>query len=377
MSCYHPNRIFIVGLDEDGKKITKFTSSKVEYIVSRFSDFRNYSRSVYIPDGLLDRLEIYDSFLLLDSFSDSYYCFNYVDVPCGQCIGCRIDYSRDWANRMMLEASYYDRNCFLTLTYDDLHVPKSSFVDRDGNEHLSLTLRKKHFQDFMKRLRSRVCVYDDDGKVIDSTKIRFYCAGEYGSNTMRPHYHVILFNWFPDDAKFYKHDSRGYDFYTSELVSSIWPYGFHLVSHVSWETCAYTARYVTKKLGSLNKDNDIYSVFNIEREFSLMSRKPGLARRYFDDHKLDIYGVDKSYIIRLSTVDGALKFKPPRYFDSLFDLEDSDRLAEIKDVESYVVDMRNDLKLSKTDLNYYELLEVEESNFKDRVTCLKGGDLDA
>ena len=66
-----------------------------------------------------------------------------VTISCGSCIGCRLERSRQWAVRCMHEAQLYRDNCFITLTYSDLHLPE------DGSLHV------KHFQDFMKRFRKK------------------------------------------------------------------------------------------------------------------------------------------------------------------------------------------------------------------------------
>ena len=102
-----------------------------------------------------------------------------IQLPCGQCIGCRLERSRQWAIRCMHEKSLYSLSSFLTLTYDDDHLPPNG------------TLVKRDFQLFMKRLRWEM----GDG-------IRFFACGEYGDGNLRPHYHALLFNVdFPDKRK--------------------------------------------------------------------------------------------------------------------------------------------------------------------------------
>lgn len=379
MACYHPNKGFVVGLLPNGKKHVVFTSATVQYLVSADASFSHFTKSCEnLPEDIRSNLVKFNDFIYMDSTRlryPLYYCLDSMHLPCGQCTGCRIDKSREWANRMVMEASYHPTNCFLTLTYDDEHVPISNYesYDQDGefdSDNPVYTLYKKDLQNFFKRLRKEISVIDPiSGKVTEESKIRYYACGEYGTSTLRPHYHVIVFNWFPPDAKLYNHDPRGYDFYTSEILSRVWPYGFHLVTFVTWETCAYCARYVTKKI--TGKYSGFYEQFGIEPEFSLMSRKPGIARLYFEDHKDDIYRLDKSSIIRFSSPDGGLTFKPPRYFDSLFDLENPELMSGIRDNRIKIAENKLALKLLKTNLNFYELLEVEEREFKNRVKSLK------
>ena len=95
-----------------------------------------------------------------------------VSVPCGQCLSCRIDYSRDWAARCVHESQLHAVNSYITLTYDDFHLPDNYGLEKDA------------LQKFMKRYRKMF------GK-----GIRFFGCGEYGEETSRPHYHLIIFGY--------------------------------------------------------------------------------------------------------------------------------------------------------------------------------------
>lgn len=106
---------------------------------------------------------------------------------------------------------------------------------------------------------------------------------------------------------------------------------------------------------------EAYDFFNIETVFALMSRKPGLGKQWFDDNWKKVYD---SYIINLSSLKGGLKLKPPRYYDNLFDGLDGARMAEIKENQQTKAQNHMRMKLSQTNLNLLELLEVEEDNFK-------------
>lgn len=283
-------------------------------------------------------------------------------IPCGQCVGCRIQYSRQWADRCMLELQYHDSAYFVTLTYDDAHVPKSYYADPDtGEAFTSLTLVKRDFQLFMKRLRKR---FSDD-------KIRFFMSGEYGSETFRPHYHAILFGLHLDDLVPYKQSQQGFAYYNSPSLQKCWsddegnPIGFAVVAEVTWNTCAYTARYVMKKL--TGKEADFYTKFNIQPEFTLMSRKPGIARQYFDDHP-DIYKYD---FINVKTEKGGLKFRPPRYFDKLYDVEHSDELQTIKDIRKKLAIEAQKAKLQRITVSPDELLAIEERSFERKIKTLR------
>ena len=123
-----------------------------------------------------------------------------LQLPCGKCLGCRLERSRQWAMRCMHEASLYERNCFITLTYNDAHLP--------ANRNLEYS----DFQKFMKRFRKR----------FPSTKIRFYMAGEYGEKFGRPHFHACIFNFDFPDRKYLKTTGSGSKLYTSKLLESLW-----------------------------------------------------------------------------------------------------------------------------------------------------------
>ena len=301
-----------------------------------------------------------------------------VQIPCGKCIGCRLEYSRQWANRCLLELEYHDSAYFVTLTYNDDAVPRSLYSDPDtGEAHESMTLRKRDFQLFMKRLR----------RAFPTDKIRFFAAGEYGGQTFRPHYHAILFGLHLDDLKLYKPSRDGFNYFTSEKLQKVWDSscfsgkicyddcegsttplatrGFVVVANVSWNTCAYVARYVTKKL--IGFDGEFYETHNLEKPFSLMSRKPGIGRRYYDDHP-DLY--DYTYI-NVSTEDGGKKFRPPKYFDRIKSLDDPEFYEQMKSDRKSFAEASQAVKAAGTTLSFLDALQVEESLKSDKTKSLR------
>lgn len=221
-----------------------------------------------------------------------------VQLACGQCIGCRLERSRQWAIRMTHEASLHEKNCFITLTYAPEHLPPGG------------TLVVKDFQNFMKRLR----------KAYPNEKIRFFHCGEYGEKLSRPHYHAILFGFDFKDRK-YKKSHNGFKYYTSESLKKIWGKGHILTCDVSFETCAYVARYITKKITgekALLHYNEIDACTGellSEKipEYTTMSRRPGIAKKWFDLYKNDVFPSDE-VILR------GKKLKPPRYYDTQFEI---------------------------------------------------------
>lgn len=264
-----------------------------------------------------------------------------INIPCGQCIECRMQYARQWADRCMLELLYHDSSYFLTLTYDNEHVV--------WTEEGHLTLVKKDLQDFHKRLRSRL-----------GYPIRYYSSGEYGDTTKRPHYHDIVFGLKLDDLKFYKKSETGCNLYKSEFLNDVWTNGDVIVGEVTWESCAYTARYVVKKHKGL--DSGFYEAFGIEPEFVLMSRKPGIGRPYYDAHP----EMFEHNAIFVKTKNGGLKVKAPRYFEKLLEIDNPQLLDDIKQRKSLVGASVSAAKLSQTELDFTEHLTVEEVALKNR-----------
>ncbi len=220
-----------------------------------------------------------------------------VSVPCGQCVGCRLEKSRQWAMRCVHEASLYDDNCFITLTYDEDSLPAGGSLD------------KKAFPKFMKRLR----------KKFSDQRIRFYHAGEYGDTFGRPHYHALLFNFdFPDK---YLWSSRGdYPVWRSDLLVSLWPFGQSEIGSVSFDSAAYVARYVMKKVTGA-KAAEYYG--DMQPEYATMSRRPGIGKKWFDEFKSEVYASD-------SVVMSGKLVKPPHFYDGQFEAEDPRTMAAIK-----------------------------------------------
>jgi hypothetical protein len=259
----------------------------------------------------------------------------------------------------LLELKYHDSAWFCTFTYDDDHVPRTYYPDPETGEAIpALTLQKRDFQLLMKRIR----------KKFDNDKIRFFMSGEYGSQTFRPHYHAILFGLHLDDIQPYKTVKEGgeyYTYYNSPSLQECWPYGYVVVGEVTWESCAYTARYVMKKLKG--KEAKFYAEHNIQPEFTLMSRKPGIARQYFDENP---HCVENQYI-NVSTPKGGKKFRPPRYYDKLFDVECPEKSAELKALRAKLAQQAMEAKLSNTSLDSYELRDVEEEKQSNRLKSLR------
>lgn len=229
-----------------------------------------------------------------------------IGIPCGQCIGCRLDFSRQWAVRCVHEASLYDENCFITCTYRPEDLPV------DGS------LVKWHFQDFMKRLR----------KYYTGRRIRFYMCGEYGERLSRPHYHACLFNVdFVDKVVVGEDD--GYVLYSSQILEDIWGFGFCSVCDVTFESAAYCARYVCKKVTGCARYEHYVNDDGVmlEPEFSLMSRGGknghGIGYEWYKLWGDEVFPEDEVYLR------GAI-LKPPRYYSKMFEVDNPEGYELVK-----------------------------------------------
>lgn len=246
-------------------------------------------------------------------------------LPCSKCIGCKLDRTKQWAIRCVHELRTAGSGCFITLTYDDQHVP----VD------YSVNLRD--LQLFFKRLRKHL------RKAHPGLKIKFFACGEYGTQFGRPHYHACITGFDFPDRTFYRSNDQGDRMYKSELLAELWPAGLHEISDLTFKSAAYTARYVTQVIsGDTEVVSQHYSrvspidgnTYNVKPEFATMSKKPGLGAEWFQRFKgdafsfSDIVNQDGEVVGRRPSGDFLVvdnhKVKPPSYY--LRQLSEADAL---------------------------------------------------
>lgn len=292
-----------------------------------FENLDTGKKKIIFPEGLQSSFRNGNLKLGKEKYSEN----EVVMLPCGRCIGCRIEKSRQWAVRCMHEASLHEENCFLTLTYNDENLPK------DGS------LVKKDMQDFVKRLR----YYFSDRKIGV-----FYC-GEYGDNFSRPHYHACIFNLdFSDKIKFKRIGENW--IYVSEMLGKIWDKGYHAIGDLTFESAAYVARYCTKKVTGI-KAEEHYK--GRQPEFAQMSKRPAIGKRWFEKYgKSDIYAYDECVMNGVCS-------KPPRYYDKLLEKVDAEKLQKVKDA-------RKEKASVKLDDNTHRRLVVREKVAQDRFKKL-------
>lgn len=259
-------------------------------------------------------------------------------LPCGQCQGCRLERSRQWAVRCIHESKMHKQNCFITLTYND--------------ENYQYDLIYRHFQKFLKRLRKRY------------GNVRYYMAGEYGSQTNRPHFHACLFGIDFDDKKLFRSLPSGSHLYTSKKLEELWPFGYSTIGDVTFESAAYVARYVMKKVTGHNAESHYQiacpitgEIKPITPEFNRMSLKPGIGKTFLEKYKSDIYP-NGTMIINGS------KQKPPRYYEKWY--------AELEPLKYEELQYERLLKVNYDDQTKQRLSDAE-TVLKAKLTHKKRG----
>ena len=262
-------------------------------------------------------------------------------LGCGSCDGCRLKRACHWALRCSHEASQYDDNCFITLTFSDkgfkLRAKEVMLANEKrlakGKPLLPVpnrwTLDHRDFQLFMKRLRKRY-----------GGNIRFFQAGEYGAKRSRPHYHAILFNFDFKDRRYFKTTKAGCKLYRSSSLEKLWPYGYSSVGTCTFESAGYVARYALKKKTGKRSD-DYYTrmcrktgeIYKMKPEYVTMSRRPGIGANWIAKFYKDVYPKDFITSNRRCVATGkpkVLNISPPRYYDSKYELIDPQGFQDVK-----------------------------------------------
>lgn len=230
-------------------------------------------------------------------------------LPCGKCPECCKDYYTQWATRGSRELAQWDSSLFITLTYDEEHLPD----DR--------SLNKKHVQDFIKRVKKAL------GSTRENPIRQTYC-GEYGSTTLRPHYHVILYNVFFPDGKPFRTSDSGHQVFTSDTLSRLWGNGYVEFGYATPATIAYLYKYILKKKTRKEKQKPFIIehdgiTYDVAHEFIESSRNPGIGAWMRDSDS-----IKKGYL----SVNGVRK-KLPKYYMEWLRLNDPktfDHLSNLK-----------------------------------------------
>lgn len=250
-----------------------------------------------------------------------------------------MDKARDWSTRLVHEAAQHEQSSFITLTYSDEHLPPD------------YSINVRDLQLFMKRLR----------KARSGQKLRFFACGEYGEQGYRPHYHLIMFGYMPDDITPWRKTPSGYVTYRSVELEKVWPFGHVELGSFSRESAGYVARYCLKKVNGKGAE-DHYTrvhpqtgeVIRVQPEFIVMSRRPGIGAAWWDKYSTDCFPSD------FLVMDGT-KVPVPDYYTRK--LEDQERLK--------VKQARQAKAQLQLDNNTPERLAVREESLQLRVNKLK------
>lgn len=277
-----------------------------------------------------------------------------ISIPCRQCIACRVERSRQWAIRCMHEASLYDDNCFITLTYSDENLPAAgSLVPND-------------FRDFMYRLRSRIA-YICETKKLPRHNIRFYACGEYGDQFARPHYHALIFNFDFYDKTKWRTTDHGHVLYRSKLLEELWPLGTSEVGAVTFDSAAYVARYCVKKVNG-DRAAEHYHVVDAEGrshmrvpEFGRMSLKPGIGDPWLKKFGKEVYDFDFVLV-------NGVKVKPPKFYDRKYQFSHEAEFEVVR-VDRLSLSWKNSRAIRRE--NSEERLSVKSEIAEARLSTLK------
>nr|WAE43613.1 MAG: replication initiator protein [Microviridae sp.] len=240
-----------------------------------------------------------------------------MSVPCGRCMPCRVNRTQEWSVRILHESKLHDFNIFVTLTYSDEFLPENG------------SLCKSDLQLFFKRLRKY-------------KSFRYYACGEYGENYFRPHYHIIFFGISPNDRR---------------IIERCWSKGIVHVGMLTEQSARYCAKYVQKQLFGPS----VAKYEGRDREFSLMSRKPGIgfkfAKMYVDNW------LQKGYLI----VNGSKRPIPRGY---IYKMDDA-VLHKLHDLRSQQKMEVIDRVERETGVNVYGQIDSEISERSQRDLNLR------
>lgn len=287
MACYHPLTAIVTGVSKD-------TGKKIIEVIKRSS----------VPESWVESIKL----------------------PCGNCIGCREDRAKTWAIRCVHEASLYEKNCFITLTFCD--------GPHEGCEHIRVpvpdrvSLNKTYFPLFMKKLRKKYIPLCPRGlskkkrqKWLDKNGIRFYHCGEYGEKFDRPHHHACIFNFdFPlqtkdhPDGKYSWKETKGGTLFRCGYLEKLWPYGYVSVGSVTFDSAAYVARYILKKI---NGEMAPGHYQGRQPEYTTMSRRPGIGKEWFK--KYTESDISLAYREGFIVMNGKT-YKIPKYYDQNYEI---------------------------------------------------------
>lgn len=341
--------------------------------------FRRYELGNYKKGTIVPRTEVLDSLnydpnyiqTCLDKINYMNPKYKYELIPCGHCYACSLNSSAEWATRIMFEAKKYECNFWITLTYDDEHLPiatkmtygEKTFENYGDEIWLTGTLVPEDITKFLKSLRKS---YERKGH----KGIKFYLCGEYGEKGKRPHYHIVLMNLPLDITQFYdSHIDTNYKaHWKSHEIEKYWDKGIIDICELEWSDAAYTARYCAKKLFKQVSDEQ-YAANGKVPEFVRMSN--GIGKDYFLENKEKIIRQDG---VVAKTVKGSVtKVKMPRYYLKMIEKENPELFYNIKKSRKHLAERSRDMDKKLSDYTDREKMIMDAQRIMTKSKLLPRG----
>ena len=282
--------------------------------------------------------------------------FLYEQIPCQHCWACKLNYSAQWATRIMVECLSSEHNYFITFTYDDLHIPIPETSEYNGQTFVNdgTWLGSLFPEDITKFMNSLRKYFERKGH----TGIKYFYAGEYGETTKRPHYHMILMNCPLDITQFYDFhiDGRCKEHWKSHEIERYWDQGMIDIGEVEFASAAYVARYCMKKITD-NTDKITYYENGMLPEFVRMSRRPGIGSNYYNNNWKAIYENDKLYVKNFHGE--TIEVKPPKAWDKKFKESHPQEWFNIKRSREEGAERSRKLIQEMTDMSDLQMLQMK------------------
>lgn len=282
---------------------------------------------------------------------------NYIEteLPCGRCMGCRIEKARSLAIRCMHESEMFEFNCCLTLTYDDDHI------DEDHS------LRPDDWKTFIHNLRQTDEGFQEvicpDDKI--RRPIRYIQTGEYGDIDQRPHHHAMLFNYDFIDKQYLYTSDAGQRYYESQRLEELWPHGIAHISEVNSSAANYICRYCTKKIieeieetkyQRINENTG--EIYEVLPEYSTKSNRPGLGRFWLDKYGKETF--DRGYLYS-----NGHKAAIPKYYERIMETINPCSVYKVK-MDKKKEMMKRPKETTKRKAQKDRALKLKMKNLKER-----------
>lgn len=299
-------------------------------------------------------------------------------LPCGQCLECRLEYARQWSIRCVHESKMHPENAFITLTYRDEDIGDSK-------------LHYEDFQEFIKRLRDHIfrettekyfgkgywsklsqeekkAHLNQEKQIYERSRIGFFVTGEYGGETKRPHWHAIIFNWYPPDAIHKWTNERGDRLHTSEITDRLWGKGYTQTGSVTFESAGYCARYAAKKLvHGEDEDHDFHPI-------SKKSSKQAIGKSWLERYWKDAFNHGE---IIIQTQESIQRCTIPRYYEKWLQKEHPEewqhyvtetKAKKLRDMEEKVrMEKDNEIKINNIRLDQGKGLQISKEEVRKKV----------